>query len=359
MSRYPEIDLSRVRTYPIRRRRSKVRAEGFLQPVDDADSFTEFWNSLPDLLAAHDLRDLVSRVRRARERGAGVMAMAGGHVLKTGLGPGLIRLMEEGWITALALNGAGSIHDLEIAFFGNTSEDVAAQLPQGRFGMARETSVWLNQWTVAAAQRGEGLGEGLGRAYLENAPPEGAARSLLASAYRLGIPATVHLAIGGDINHQHPGFDGAAAGETTARDFRIFCAQVDGLGEGVALNLGSAVILPEVFLKAISVCINLGRRFPDLTTAAFDFQKHYRPMENVVKRPSLQGGRGYYLVGHHEILLPLFFQAVRLGGPLGPPSRRGRPGRPEHPNGKVGDPRPAAGRKTVRGKDQDARSRDR
>jgi hypothetical protein len=326
MSRYPEIDLSRVRTYSVRRRKSLVRAEGFLRAVGDPGSFTEFWASLPDVLAVRDLRELVVRVRGARARGAGVLAMAGGHVLKTGLGPGLIRLMEDGWITSLALNGAGTIHDLEIAFFGTTSEDVAAQLPRGRFGMARETSAWLNRWTVEAATRGEGLGEGLGRAYLENAPPNGAARSVLASAYRLGVPVTVHLAIGGDINHQHPGFDGAAAGATSARDFRILCAQVSGLGEGVALNLGSAVILPEVFLKAVSVCTNLGTPFPGLTTAVFDFQRQYRPGENVVRRPTLRGGRGFYLVGHHEILLPLFFQALRLGGPpvVPPPVRRTR-----------------------------------
>lgn len=317
MSRYREIDLSRVRTHPVGVRKSLVRADGFLRPADDPGSFRELWASLPDVLAARDLRELVAHVRRAREGGAGVLAMAGGHVLKTGLGPGLIQLMEEGWVTALALNGSGTIHDLEIAFFGSTSEDVAAELPRGRFGMARETSAWLNRWTTEAASRGEGLGEGLGRAYLEHAPPGGAARSVLASAYRLGVPATVHLAIGTDINHQHAGFDGAAAGAASARDFRILCAQVSGLGGGVALNLGSAVLLPEVFLKAISVCVNLGTHFHDLTTAVFDFQRQYRPAENVVRRPTLQGGRGYYLVGHHEILLPLLFQAIRLGGPPG------------------------------------------
>jgi hypothetical protein len=261
---------------------------------------------------------LVERVRAARARKAGLLALVGAHVIKTGLGPGLIQLMEEGWITALALNGAGTIHDLEMSFFGRTSEDVAAQLPEGRFGMARETSLWLNQWTLEAAEREEGLGEGLGRAYAEHAG-RGARNSLLATAYRLGIPATVHLCIGADINHQHPSFSGEAAGATTTRDFRILCHQVQSLARGAALNLGSAVILPEVFLKAVSVCINLGVRFEDLTTAVFDFQRQYRPLENVVRRPVLQGGRGYYLVGHHEILLPLFFQALR-----GPGARRGR-----------------------------------
>jgi hypothetical protein len=346
MSRYPEIDLSRVRTYPIGKRRSLVRAEGFLRPANDAGSFTEFWDSLPDVLAAAELRELVSRVRGARERGAGVLVMAGGHVLKTGLGPGLVRLMEDGWVTALALNGAGTIHDLEIAFFGTTSEDVAAELPRGRFGMARETSAMLNQWTTEAATRGEGLGEGLGRAYLAQASSEGSSRSVLASAYRLGIPATVHLAIGADINHQHAGFDGAAAGEASARDFRILCSQVERLADGAALNLGSAVVLPEVFLKALSVCTNLGTRFRNLTTAVFDFQKHYRPAENVIRRPALQGGRGFYLVGHHEIMLPLFFQALRLEGPPGHRGRQGRPARPRPPAGRApaGD-RSAAKRK--------------
>lgn len=331
MSRYPEIDLSRVRTHPVRTRRSLVQAGEFLRPAADAGSFSEFWASLPDVLAARELRELVSRVRAARARGAGVLVMAGGHVLKTGLGPGLVRLMEEGWVTALALNGAGTIHDLEIAFFGTTSEDVAAELPRGRFGMARETSVRLNRWTIESASRGEGLGEGLGRAYLENASLEGSARSVLASAYRLGIPATVHLAIGADINHQHAGFDGAAAGEASARDFRILCAQVERLAEGAAMNLGSAVILPEVFLKAVSVCTNLGTRFHDLTTAVFDFQRQYRPAENVVRRPTLGGGRGFYLVGHHEIMLPLFFQALRLGGPPEIQAPRGRPRRSHSP----------------------------
>jgi hypothetical protein len=359
MSRYPEIDLSRVRTYPVRGRKSLVRAEGFLRPAADPGSFREFWASLPDVLAARDLRELVARVRRARERGAGMLIMAGGHVLKTGLGPGLIQLMEEGWVTALALNGAGTIHDLEIAFFGTTSEDVAAQLPRGRFGMAGETSAWLNRWTTEAASRGEGLGEGLGRAYLENAPPAGAARSVLASAYRLGVPVTVHLAIGTDINHQHAGFDGAAAGATSARDFRIFCAQVSGLGDGVALNFGSAVLLPEVFLKAISVCVNLGTRFHDLTTAVFDFQRQYRPAENVVQRPTLQGGRGFYLVGHHEILLPLFFQAVRLGGPPGIAAPIGRPKGPGVSAGKVAKLGSTAPRGRAAGKSEASRSRDR
>jgi hypothetical protein len=313
MSRYREADLSRIRTYPVKQRRSLVATANLYRAPADPASFAQFLDSWPDALAARDLRRLIGYLDQARRRKAGILVMAGAHVLKTGLGPGLIRLMEEGWITALALNGAGAIHDLELAFWGKTSEDVAEQLPRGRFGMARETSLWINQWTEDAAARDEGLGEGLGRAYLEHAG-RGAARSVLASAYRLAIPATVHVSIGADINHQHPGFSGQAAGETSARDFRILCSEVGRLSQGVALNLGSAVVLPEVFLKAVSVSTNLGARLTGLTTAVFDFQKHYRPMENVIRRPALQGGRGFYLVGHHELLLPLLFQALFLQG---------------------------------------------
>ena len=313
MSKYHEIDLAKVTRYPVGERASKVDGAQLYHPPADPGSFREFWDSLPDQLGAKDLRELVSRWQRARSAGAGRLVLLGAHVIKTGMAPGLIQLMEEGWITALACNGACAIHDLELAFFGRTSEDVAAQLPAGRFGMADETCRWLNDWTQRAADRNEGLGEGLGRIFLEEGAPF-ADHSLLASAYRLGIPLTIHLSIGTDINHQHPNFPGAAAGETSARDFRILCAQVATLSEGVALNVGSAVILPEVFLKAVSVATNLGTSFPGLTTAVFDFLRHYRPLENVVRRPTLQGGKGIYVVGHHEILLPLLFQGLRLSG---------------------------------------------
>lgn len=309
MSRYPESDLSRIRTYPVEQRASKVDSTAFYSPPGDPDSFAAFWDSLPDVLAARELKELVSRLDAAKRGGHGILVMAGAHVLKTGMGPGLIRLMETGWIQALALNGAGAIHDLELAFFGRTSEDVAAHLHEGRFGMARETSLWLNQWTQEAAERSEGLGEGLGRIFCEQAG-EGGRHSVLAAAYRMRIPATVHICIGAEINQQHPSFSGKAAGESSARDFRILCHVLSGLEKGAALNLGSAAVLPEVFLKALSVAANLGARFDGLTTAAFDFQRHYRPYENVVRRPVLAGGKGFYLIGHHEILLPMFFQAL-------------------------------------------------
>lgn len=315
MSRYEEADLSRVRSYPVGERKSLVAEEQLYRAPQDLDSFSEFFDSLPDVLAARSLRELLARVRAARERGAGFLVLAGAHVIKTGLSPAIVRLMEEGWVTALALNGAGAIHDLEMAFFGETSEDVAAALPEGRFGMARETSEWLNRWTVDAAKRDEGLGEGLGHRFIEEGAP-GLDRSLLAAGYRLGIPVTVHLSIGTDINQQHASFSGAAAGETSARDFRILTASVRELAEGVALNVGSAVLLPEVFLKAVSVATNLGTEFRDLTTAVFDFARHYRPEQNVMQRPTQGRGRGYYIVGHHELLVPLFTHALlRFGRP--------------------------------------------
>jgi len=311
MSRYPEADLSRIRTYSVQTRESKVDSSQLYGVPANPESFLEFLDSLPDVLGARDLRDLIHRFVLAREAEAGRLVMLGAHVIKTGLAPGLIELMERGWITGLAMNGAVAIHDLELAFFGSTSEDVANHLPEGKFGMAAETCQWLNDWTKEANDRGEGLGEGLGRSFLDRNAPH-ADRSLLAAAYRLGVPATIHLSIGTDINHQHPNFPGAAAGEATARDFRILCHEVQGLARGVALNLGSAVLLPEVFLKAISVATNLGVRFDDITTAVFDFIRHYRPYENVVRRPTLQGGRGYYFVGQHEILVPLWIQALLL-----------------------------------------------
>ncbi len=320
MSRYPETDLSGVRTYPVEQRSSKVDRASFYTPPADPDSFVDFWDSLPDVLAARELKELVTRLAEARRGGHGILVLAGAHVLKTGMGPGLIRLMETGWVQALALNGAGAIHDLELAFFGRTSEDVAAHLHEGRFGMARETSLWLNDWTREAAGRKEGLGEGLGRVFMERAG-EGAKHSVLAAAYRLRIPTTVHICVGAEINHQHPSFSGEAAGACSARDFRILCHILTGLGRGAALSIGSAAVLPEVFLKALSVAANLGTRFDGLTTAAFDFQRHYRPTENVVRRPVQAGGRGFYLIGHHEILLPLFFQALmrrRADGGQGP-----------------------------------------
>ena len=252
-------------------------------------------------------------------------------MIKTGLGPGLIQLMEEGWVTALALNGAGAIHDLELAFFGRTSEDVAEQLPEGRFGMARETSLWINRWTVEAADGRRDWAKDSGGPTWRARGRE-ARRSVLASAYRLGIPATVHLSIGPDINHQHAELLRGSGGRGVHPRLPHSLPRGRALGARAwRSTLARPWSLPEVFLKAVSVATNLGNRFTDLTTAVFDFQKQYRPTGECGETACLQGGRGYYLVGHHEILLPLFFQALLWEGQRGAPrtADAGRGGRQE------------------------------
>jgi hypothetical protein len=311
MSRYPEIDLADVRTRPVASRESLVDVTALARPVNAADA--AILDRLPDFLGAASLRAVIAATLAAARRKRPVVVMAGAHVVKTGCGPCLIQLMEEGIVTAVALNGAAAIHDFELASFGSTSEDVEASLRKGAFGMARETAVAMNETTVAAAGRGEGLGEGWGRHLLETEAPH-AASSLLASAFRLSIPLTVHVALGTDILHQHPSADGAAIGATSLRDFRILAAALSPLSGGVVLNFGSAVILPEVFLKALSVLLNRGEAVTELTTCDFDFIRHYRPTRNVVERPGAAGrGRGYALTGHHEILIPLFTAGVIRG----------------------------------------------
>jgi hypothetical protein len=271
-------------------------------------------------MGAADLRAVVGAVLASRAADRPVLVLCGAHVLKAGLGPGLIRMIDRGVITGIAFHGAGAIHDVELALWGETSEDVAAELHKGRFGMARETASFVNGAAAEASGKGEGFGEAIGRLLLE-ADRDTAGRSVLAAAYKRRVPATVHVAIGTDVVHQHPSFDGGETGEATARDFRIFTAQVLEIGGGTVLNFGSAVILPEVFLKAFSIARNLGANTDGLTTAVFDFIRHYRPMENVVRRPTLVSGTGYYLVGQHEILLPLFFHACLRG------MQKGRSGR--------------------------------
>jgi hypothetical protein len=242
-----------------------------------------------------------------------VVAMLGGHVIKVGVSPCLIELRERGVITHLAMNGAAAIHDVEVARIGRTSEDVETQLHAGRFGMVDETGDFMNAAMAEGAKAGEGLGEAYGRALLASKPPH-AAVSLLAAASRLELPATVHVAIGTDTIHHHPGCDGAALGETSLRDFRIFAATLSEAAGAVVLNFGSAVIMPEVFLKALSVARNLGADLSNLTTVNFDQIQHYRPRVNVVERPTQgPGGRGLALTGHHEIMVPLFAGAVRAG----------------------------------------------
>lgn len=310
MSRFPRFDFGQVQRYSVAGRHSKVTTESFGRPVQ-ADSVTDFLDSLPDLLAANSLRQLVSGIREARARRRAIIWGFGGHVVKTGLGPVLVDLAERGFVTALATNGSGLIHDFETAMWGRTSEDVDQELGGGGFGMAEETGKWLNQAIAAGAERGQGVGESVG-AYLAECRAPFAECSLTATAQRLGIPLTVHIALGTDIIHMHPEASGAALGQASMTDFGILTAQVADLdGGGVYLNLGSAVVLPEVFLKAVSAVRSSGRSLSGFITANLDFIQHYRPLQNVVRRPVLQSGVGMALTGHHEIMVPLLAACLR------------------------------------------------
>ena len=307
-----EADLAAVRTVPVAIRPNKVNASEFAQPPGDDRSFGAFLRALPDVLVARDFLAVVRAIASAAGRQRGVVVMLGGHVVKTGLAPTLIDLMTRGVITHLAMNGSGAIHDFEIARFGATSEDVAAGLKDGTFGMAEETGREMNDAFVAGMQAGQGMGESLGVA-LERAPslanPE---LSLLLAARRLRIPISVHAALGAEIIHQHPAASGAAIGDTSHRDFRRLAHSLIRLDDGgVVLNLGSAVIMPEVFLKALTIARNLGGGKPEaFTSVDLDMQRHYRPRMNVVQRPTLHSGKGYEITGHHEIMVPLLVWAV-------------------------------------------------
>lgn len=310
---YEEFDLSGVRTYPLKSRASKARAEDFAKPYKPGTGLAGWLDSLPSILAAADFRAVVAAVIAARAEGRGILWGFGAHVIKTGLSPVLIDLMERGFVSALATNGAGVIHDFEIALSGATSEDVDASLGEGRFGMAEETGRLLNGAINEGVAAGLGLGQSVGR-YLCARHPQHEHGSVAAAAYRLGIPLTVHVAIGTDIVHMHPAASGAALGEGSLRDFRYFASNVSRLEKGVYLNCGSAVILPEVFLKAVSLARNKGCRLDGLTTVTLDFARLYRPQVNVVSRPTSGIGRGYYLVGHHELLIPLLAAALVESG---------------------------------------------
>jgi len=307
---YEEFDLSGIRTYPLKSRKSKAHAEDFARPCREGASVTELIDSLPNILAAADLKAVAHAVVDARERGGGVVWGLGAHVVKTGLGPILIDLMERGFVSALAANGATVIHDFEVALAGATSEEVDEALGPGRFGMAEETGRLLNGAINNGVQQGLGIGQAVGRFLLEQAPPF-AQSSLLAAAARLDIPVTVHIAIGTDIIHMHPAASGRALGEGSLRDFRYFVTNIARLDGGVYLNCGSAVVLPEVFLKAVALARNTGIALTNLTTVNLDFVRMYRPQTNVVTRPPAGGaGRGYSLVGHHELMIPLLAAAI-------------------------------------------------
>lgn len=309
MGRYQEADLSRLRVTSVTQRPTKVRIADLARPLAPAAAAAVI-ASLPDQLAAVALRAVIARTAHAHREGRPVVAMLGGHVIKVGVSPCLTRLLERGIITHVAMNGAAAIHDTELARIGGTSEDVEANLHAGTFGMVDETGDFMNAAMSEGAGRGEGLGECWGRALEESAAPHRAS-SILATAWRCRVPATVHVAVGTDTIHHHPRCDGAALGETTLRDFRIFAATLAEARGAVVLNLGSAVLMPEVFLKALSVARNLGADLADLTTVNFDQIQHYRPRLNVVERPTRgAGAHGYSLTGHHEIMVPLFSAAV-------------------------------------------------
>ncbi len=324
------LQLGAVRTYPLSSRKSKVNVADFAKPPARNVSISKFMDSLPNFLAAEDLRQLIAAVQRARAGKKAILWGIGGHVIKVGLGPILIDLIERGFVSGIAMNGAALIHDFEIAIAGNTSEDVDAGIHAGQFGMARETGEQLNEIAKNAARSGTGYGEAAGQFLTSTAAKtRHASSSVVAAAYRRRIPVTVHLAIGADIPHMHPAADGAALGAATYQDFRLFCALVKSMHPGgVYMNWGSAVLLPEIFLKAVSVARNLGVTVRPITTANFDFIQHYRPLQNVVKRPTLSvsnrrgiESKGYAITGHHELLMPLVAAALASGWPKRGPKK--------------------------------------
>jgi hypothetical protein len=309
LSKYKQqpLDFTNLSTIPIASRGGKVRTEHFARPHQPGSSISSFLDSLPSLLAADTLRDAARAILDARTKRRALLWGLGGHVIKCGLAPVFIDLMDRGFVTGFALNGASAIHDFEIAIAGATSEDVEAVLPDGRFGAAEETGREMNEAISDAASRGIGIGEALGERLDRIADANHAHVSLLLQAWRRGIPVTVHVAVGTDTPHTHPAASGASIGAATHTDFRLFASLVRELNDGgVYLNVGSAVLLPEVFLKALSSVRNLGFPVASFTTANFDFLQHYRPRVNVVERPHAgSGGRGLALTGHHEILIPL------------------------------------------------------
>jgi len=311
MTPFEEIDLTGLKTYSAKQRVSKVQTDEEAIPPKAGMTVREFLEGLPSLLKANDFLAIAKAVANAREKKKPVIVMLGGHVIKTGCSPVLIDLAEKGFITHVASNGAAAIHDTELARFGRTSEDVASRLDDGSFGMAADTADFVNQASRKAVSSGKGFGETVGNALLEENAPF-ANRALLACCARLQLPYTLHVAIGTDIVHQHPTASGAAIGEASMRDFRIFASTVSKLGEGgVVLNLGSAVIMPEVFLKALSIARNLKQNVSGFVTANFDMIQHYRPNVNVVNRPVQKGGAGYSITGHHEIMIPLLAAAIQ------------------------------------------------
>ena len=329
-SRYPikPLDFEGISTYPLETRKSKVHAEMFGKAMDGSENILGFVSKLPHILAGDNLRSLIRAVLYASSSRKPIIWGLGGHVIKVGLGPVIVDLMKSGFVTGIAMNGSAAIHDFEVALQGATSEEVDEQIGEGRFGMAQETGEYMNGAIAEAATNGIGMGEGLGT-FIHQGIDRGIVfnyrdASILAEAHLRTIPVTVHVAIGTDIIHTHPDASGKALGLATYHDFRLFCSMTKELDSGgVFLNVGSAVVLPEVFLKAVSVVRNLGYRLEEFTTANLDFIQHYRPTQNVLKRPTENSGQAIALTGHHEIMIPLI--AAALKGSLG----RSSPGTPE------------------------------
>jgi hypothetical protein len=322
--RFDELELSKVRTLSIHDRKSKVRVEEFGAETRPGMSVRELVDTIPDILGGRDLRTLLDRMQTSIEARREWLVMMGGHVIKTGMAPVFLPLVRRGWITGIGMNGSAAVHDVEIALYGRTSEVVEENLADGTFGMVKETSDFLNGAADAAHRAGEGFGERLGRALLEANAPH-AAQSFLAACAVQEIPCTVHVAIGTDIVHQHPTARGDAIGECTMRDFRIWAARVAALEGGTVWNVGSAVLMPEVFLKALTVARNLGHSVTGFSAVNFDMIRQYRPSVNVVDRPTRGVGWGTHFSGQHELLLPLVCAALleRLdGGPEGPSAGR-------------------------------------
>jgi len=307
--KFEPLDFSKIRTYPAAERANKVNAAAFAAPHAPGASLRGFLDGLPDFLAVQDLKKVVAAVAAAVRNQRPVVLMMGAHSIKVGLNPIFLAAMRRGILHAVAFNGAGAIHDFELCYQGETSEDVQRGLDDGSFGMVEETGQRMNAALADGVARGLGAGRALGEALRAGRYPN-LALSILATGAELGIPVTVHIAVGTDIIHQHPTTNGAVLGEATYRDFQTFaavCAQLEG---GVVLNIGSAVIMPEVFLKALTIARNLGNKVEHFTTATFDMTRHYRPTENVQRRPTKLGGQGFYIVGHHEIMVPLLFAAI-------------------------------------------------
>lgn len=309
MKKYRPVSLKGVKTYSITKRKSKVFLSGLATPPLKGDSFKSFINNLPHILAVNDFIAIVKAIARSRQNRRPVILGMGAHPIKVGLSPIITDLMKKNIITAIATNGACIVHDFELSFAGQTSEDVGEGLKKATFGMAKETGKYLNKAITTGVNNGYGIGKSVGE-MISKSNFRFKERSIFATAYKLGMPVTVHVAVGTDIIHMHPDINGPAIGEGSLKDFRLLAAVVSDLENGVYINLGSAVIMPEVFLKALTVARNLGNKVENITTVNMDLIQHYRPRENVLKRPTLKKGSAYALTGHHEIMFPLLAAAV-------------------------------------------------